>query len=100
MMAILDFEDFLRNLKQGQPLHRLILAQDDVRGVLRDQDPRNVQYAPQMMKARQMEMAQRLTQAPQPHMAPSLGPGPAAATPTLNLQNMAPKPPANSGGES
>lgn len=95
MTAILDFEEFLQNLKLGQPLNRLVLAQDDVRGVLYDQDPKNVQYAPLLAKARQMELAQRLTQAPMPTMAPSLGPGPAAQTPTLNLQNFTPHGPKN-----
>lgn len=97
MSAILDFEEFLRNLKLGQPLNRLVLAQDDVRGVLHDQNPRQVEYTPQLIKARQMELAQRLTQAPQPHLAPSLGPGPANA-PNLTLQNYAPKPPTNIDG--
>ena len=64
MTAIVDFEEFLRNLKLGQPLNRRVLAQDDVRGVLRDQDPKNAQLTPQLAKARQVELAQRLTQAP------------------------------------
>ena len=100
MTAIVDFEDFLRNLKLGQPLNRKVLAQDDVRGVLRDQDPKNVQLTPQLVKARQLEQAQRLTQAPSfaPAPVPNLGAG-SQGVPGLNLQNYAPKPSTNAGGE-
>lgn len=95
MTAIVDFETFLREVKHGQPLNRVSLGQDTVRAVLRDWDPKTMQLTPQLAKARTLELAQRLSHAPQ--MAPAPGPGGTnTSVPNLNLQNFAPQPPTES----
>ncbi len=97
MSAIIDFEDFLRHCNVGQPLNRGTLAEDSVRGVLKDWDPDTLQLAPRLVKERQLELAQRLSHG---YQGPGLAPSPGgtmggSSLPGLNLQNYAPQPPTN-----
>lgn len=78
----------------GQPLHRAVLGQDDVRGVVRDIDRQKLTLSLELTKARPYEVAQKLS-GPAPVMAPTLGPGGTTGLPTLNLQNRAPPPPSH-----
>lgn len=98
MTAILELEVFMRDAKSGQPLHRAILGQDDVRAAVRDVDRQKLVLSIELTKARTYEVAQKLS-GPAPVMAPTLGPGSTQAMPTLNLQNLSPPPPKNMGGD-
>ena len=101
MTAIVDFENFMKNARWGQPLHRGNLATDTISPVTEDCDPKALVLLPQMMKERQNEILRG--HAPAPTLTPGLnlggGGSSMVATPNLTLNNRAPSPPSNSSGD-
>lgn len=97
MSDIIGFENFMKNARWAQPLHRGALATDTIAPVTAECDPKALVLPPQLQKEKQLEALQRHTLAPQ--MAPSFGPGGTSmqSVPNLNLNNLAPPPPKDSG---
>lgn len=99
MTAIVDFENFMKLARWGQPLHRGNLATDSISPVTEDCDPKSLVLLPQMMKERQNEILRG--HAPAPVLAPSPGMGGGISggisVPNLSLNNRAPSPPSDKG---
>lgn len=105
MTAILDFERFMKSKgKEGQSLHRDNLMYvtsgggDELMPLTKEINAQKLEMTPQLMKERQYELSNELTQKPAPTLDLGLGPG-GTSTNTPNLHNRAPKPPSDNSSE-
>lgn len=98
MSDIIGFENFMKQARWAQPLHRGVLAVDSIAPVTAECDPKALVLSPQLQKERNLEAVRK--HAPALNMAPTFGPGGSSmqAVPNLNLNNLQPAPPKDASG--